>query len=67
MRGMLYDYDDLDNLKWRLKTFVDLPPSAAGFGRTLDEAVEVKPSIFGLTVDLKAIAKRLFGWVKKWR
>ncbi len=57
VRGRLVDFRDFSNLELRLRTFISAPQPS----EVLPE-IELKPSIYGFSIDLK----RLFLRIKKW-
>jgi hypothetical protein len=61
-RGMIIDYRDLSNLVPRLRTFVGSPYSGES-----KELLQLKPTIYGVGIDLKQSARRLREWWKKKR
>jgi len=55
-RSMLVDFYDLSNVIPRLRTYVG-PASSAS-----PEVLQLKPGVWGVSLDLKAVARRLRGW-----
>ena len=63
-RGMLFDYEDLASLRYRLKTFVDLPVAKGRLLHVVGDSVDVKPALFGISVDVKRLLKGLWDWMR---
>jgi hypothetical protein len=61
-RWTIIDYRDLSNLVPRLRTFVGSPSSGKS-----EELLQLKPTIYGVGIDLKQTARRLREWWKKRR
>lgn len=62
-RGMLIDYKDLCNLAPRLKTFVG---SSGGPAEILPD-FHLKPSFFGIGLNLNRLLARVYKWWKSWK
>jgi hypothetical protein len=59
-RWTIIDYQDLSNLIPRLRTYVGSPSSGES-----KELLQLKPTIYGIGIDLKQCARRLGEWWKK--
>lgn len=55
-RSMLTDFQDLSNVIPRLKTYVGLISTAS------PEVLQLKPGLWGVSIDLKEVARRLRNW-----
>lgn len=58
-RDMLIDYRDLSNVVPRLRTFV-----GSGVGASSPDLITLKPSFWGVGVDVKEAARRIRRWWK---
>ena len=59
-RSTIIDYSDLSNLIPRLRTYVGPPSSGES-----KELLQLRPTFYGISVDLKQIARRFSEWWKK--
>ena len=58
--GLIWDYADFGSMVGRLGTFVNLPVAGGNLKKSLTDSIEVKPSFFGLGIDLKKAIPALF-------
>jgi hypothetical protein len=66
-KGMLVDYWDLSNLVPRLECLVGSPRNTGQSGGEMIDALELKPNVLGLGLNLNFVLRRVWNWAKSKR